>query len=68
MPAVVDFVEELGSDTYLHTSTDLGGGPQRVIARIEGDRRAPAARETVHLGVRGSMHAFSPATGRRLGG
>ncbi|GAC1328748.1 MAG: diacetylchitobiose ABC transporter ATP-binding protein MsiK [Mycobacteriales bacterium] len=67
LAAVVDFVEELGSDTYLHTSADLGRGPQRVIARIEGDRRAPAARESVHLAVRGSMHAFSPATGRRLG-
>jgi len=70
---VVDLVESLGSDAFLHGHLKDGAGDdevvggRRIVARI-GAREKPSKGEVVHLRIRaGEEHAFSPTTGNRLG-
>jgi multiple sugar transport system ATP-binding protein len=74
-PVVVDLVESLGSDAFLHGHLQDGGNDgagvitgQRIVARI-GAREKPDKGDVVHLRIRpGEEHAFSSTTGERLGG
>jgi multiple sugar transport system ATP-binding protein len=67
-PVIVNLVEELGADAYLHGSivgAESVGSPD-IVARVDPTRLPPLG-ETVHLRVRpGQEHAFSPKTGLRL--
>ena len=63
--AMVDFVEELGSDSYVHCSLE-GAANTRIVARAPGlSRLAHAARVTLRAKP-GSLHAFDAASGLRL--
>jgi multiple sugar transport system ATP-binding protein len=64
---VVELVEELGADAFLHGVT-IGGDGTRFVVRVDG-RRPPAIGETVRVGLRdaGEVHFFHPDTGHRLG-
>jgi multiple sugar transport system ATP-binding protein len=63
--AVVDFVEELGSDSYVHCSLE-GVANTRIVARAPGlSRLAHAARITLRAKT-GSLHAFDAASGLRV--
>jgi multiple sugar transport system ATP-binding protein len=67
LAARVDAVEELGLDAFVYCSTDLPGGPARLVARVDA-RRAPA--RAVNVRVRPSRdhepHFFNADTGERL--
>jgi multiple sugar transport system ATP-binding protein len=68
LPVVVDLVEELGSDAYLHGHllTDEADHQEMVVARVDG-RSSVSLGETVHLRPRpGAAHIFHAATGVRL--
>jgi multiple sugar transport system ATP-binding protein len=63
--AVVEFVEELGSDSYVHCSLDTPS-KERVVARAPGLSRI-ASHSRVSLRAKaGSLHAFDAATGLRI--
>jgi multiple sugar transport system ATP-binding protein len=64
LTAVVDVVEELGSESFLYCTVD--GYPKQFVARVEG--LSPVMRtDTVHLVPRSdSVHIFDAATGIRL--
>ncbi|HVK24463.1 MAG TPA: sn-glycerol-3-phosphate ABC transporter ATP-binding protein UgpC [Actinokineospora sp.] len=63
--AVVEVVEELGSDSYLYTTT--GGDTAHPIVVRSGARDVPARGTTVGLKVqRSDVHLFDTATGARL--
>ena len=64
LTAVVDVVEELGSESFLYCSVD--GYVNPFVARVEG--LSPVMRnDTVHLAPRpDSIHVFDAATGVRL--
>ncbi|MEH0147983.1 sn-glycerol-3-phosphate ABC transporter ATP-binding protein UgpC [Corynebacterium sp. Q4381] len=75
IPVEVDFVEELGSDSYVYGH--LAGGSWRAAGRDESDAgqivvRTPplsGAREgdVIHVRIKdGGLHAFSKATGNRI--
>lgn len=75
IPVEVDFVEELGSDSYVYGH--LAGGGWRAAGRDESDAgqivvRTPplsGAREgdVIHVRIKdGGLHAFSKATGNRI--
>ena len=75
IPVEVDFVEELGSDSFIYGH--LAGGGWRSEGREEGDAgeivlRTPplsGAREgdVIHARIKdGGLHAFSKATGTRI--
>jgi len=67
LPIEVDVVEELGADAYVYGRTELGGGEQQIIARVDG-RRPPAKGEVFHVTPRhGHVHLFDVASGERLG-
>jgi len=73
--AVVNVVEELGSDAYLYGTLGddsrvaddaMGIDGTDIIARVDA-RRPPMKGETVYLRIReGEQHAFSTKTGERL--
>jgi multiple sugar transport system ATP-binding protein len=66
MPVVVDLVEELGSDAYVHGTVALEGQDERFIVRAD-PRNTPRLTETVYVKPRaGSHHAFNSATGKRI--
>src|SRR5690242_12731007 len=66
MPVVVDLVEELGSDAYVHGTVALEGQDERFIVRAD-PRNTPRLTETVYVKPRvGSHHAFNTATGKRI--
>jgi multiple sugar transport system ATP-binding protein len=67
-PVVVELVEELGSDAYVHGSAMLNGGGERdtIVVRTDG-RVIPRMGETVYVRPRpGSQHVFNAATGIRI--
>jgi multiple sugar transport system ATP-binding protein len=65
LDAVVELVEELGSDAYLHLTCQLDE-PTTFVARIEPDK-VPARGATVTLRPRpGAVHMFDTATGGRI--
>jgi multiple sugar transport system ATP-binding protein len=64
--AVVDAVEELGSDAYAYCETRMGTDPQLVVVRVD-PRRPPARGDRVHLQVDvAELHLFDGAGGERL--
>jgi multiple sugar transport system ATP-binding protein len=66
LSTVVNVVEELGADAYVHGTADVNGEPHDVIARVDG-RRPPGKGETVHFApVPGHLHLFSTLNGERL--
>jgi len=64
LKAVVDVVEELGSESFLYCS--VSGHPHPFVTRVEG--LSPVSRnDTVHLVPRpDGLHIFDAATGARL--
>ena len=65
--AVVDLVEELGSESYVYTHVGTGHDALSLVARAPG--RAPA-RLADTVGLRpgtGPVHLFHPVTGDRIG-
>jgi multiple sugar transport system ATP-binding protein len=68
IPVVVELVEELGSDAYVHGRAARGGNQANdtLVARTDG-RVSPRMGETVFLRPRaGSQHIFHAITGDRL--
>ncbi len=68
IPVIVELVEELGSDAYVHGHAALNGGDTRetLVVRTDG-RIVPRLGETVHLRPRpGAQHVFHAASGARL--
>jgi multiple sugar transport system ATP-binding protein len=67
MPIVVELVEELGSDAFVHGHAALEGGNETFVVRTDG-RNTPRMGETVFIRPRiGSHHVFHAVTGQRLG-
>jgi len=66
IPAVVNVVEELGSDAYLYTTATLGGGDAPLVVRVDGIH--PPARGTrIVLRPRlQGLHLFDTVSGDRL--
>jgi multiple sugar transport system ATP-binding protein len=60
---VVELVEELGADAYLHGKV----GDDRFVVRVDG-RTPPRMGDNVRVGLRGEgeTHAFDPETTLRL--
>jgi multiple sugar transport system ATP-binding protein len=69
IPVVVELVEELGSDAYVHGHAALNGAtatPEPLVVRTDG-RTIPHIGETVFLRPRaGAAHVFHAGTGERL--
>jgi multiple sugar transport system ATP-binding protein len=66
LAARVQVVEDVGAEAYAICTATLGGGEQRVIARVDA-RRPPAQGETVHLRpVASEAHLFDTESGERL--
>jgi multiple sugar transport system ATP-binding protein len=64
-PAVVEFVEELGSDSFVHCTLDTPT-KDRVVARAPGLSKV-AAHSRVSLRAKpGSLHVFDAASGARV--
>jgi multiple sugar transport system ATP-binding protein len=67
-PMVVELVEELGSDAFVHGSAQLNGTDSRdtVVVRTDG-REVPRLGTTVYVRPRqGAQHLFNAATGLRI--
>jgi len=64
----VDLVEILGADAYIYGNIkDVNGEDQQVTVRVDG-RNAPQRGSVIHFApTPGHLHAFSVATGNRLG-
>jgi multiple sugar transport system ATP-binding protein len=68
IPIVVELVEELGSDAYVHGRSEVSGAHvnDTLVVRTDG-RAGPRMGETVYLRPRvGSQHVFHAVTGARL--
>ncbi len=68
IPMVVELVEELGSDAYVHGHAKLDGGDatDTLVVRTDG-RVVPRMGETVFLRPRaGAQHVFHAVTGNRV--
>ncbi|MGE5827171.1 MAG: ABC transporter ATP-binding protein, partial [Micromonosporaceae bacterium] len=66
LPIVVDLVEELGSDAYVHGHTASNDRPEPFVVRTDG-RVLPRIGETVFIRPRaGSQHVFHAKTGQRI--
>lgn len=66
LPVTVEAVEELGTDAYLHASTEVGGRTITVIVRHE---PRSGVRRGTRMGVRpdvARVHLFDPASGDRI--
>jgi multiple sugar transport system ATP-binding protein len=66
MPIIVDLVEELGSDAYVHGTVALEGQDERFVVRAD-PRNTPQLTQTVYVKPRpDSHHAFNAVTGKRI--
>jgi multiple sugar transport system ATP-binding protein len=68
IPIIVELVEELGSDAYVHGHAALNGDAARdtLVVRTDG-RVIPHIGDTVYLRPRaGAQHVFHAVTGSRL--
>jgi multiple sugar transport system ATP-binding protein len=66
LPIVVELVEELGSDAYVHGHAASSDGQEPFVVRTDG-RVLPRIGETVFIRPRaGSQHVFHAKTGQRL--
>ena len=64
IPAEVEVVEEIGADSYVFASADVG----KLVARVE-TKLAPERGARIAIRPRaGEAHLFDPATGARLSG
>jgi multiple sugar transport system ATP-binding protein len=62
----VDVIEELGADGFLYGHTNIGGGDQDVVCRVDG-RDHPYAGDKVYLKPQGGIvHLFDIESGERL--
>jgi multiple sugar transport system ATP-binding protein len=64
--AVIDVVEELGSDTYLYADAGLNGEPVRLTVRREGLSSHTSGEKVTLRPLPGALHLFDTATGARL--
>jgi multiple sugar transport system ATP-binding protein len=64
---IVELVEELGADAYVHGAVNIGGTSERFVVRVDG-RTPPAIGQEVTVAVRDveEIHLFHPETGLRL--
>jgi multiple sugar transport system ATP-binding protein len=66
LPAVVEVVEELGSDSFVHATATIADEPQVIVARTE-SKDAPARGAKIGLALRSDdTHKFDPDGGRSL--
>jgi multiple sugar transport system ATP-binding protein len=66
-PGRVTLVEELGSDSYLHVSAELGDETYTLVARVHDDEPPPARGESVRLAPRAdAIHLFDADDGQRI--
>ncbi len=68
IPMVVELVEELGSDAFVHGRAVLNGGStgETLVVRIS-PQNAPRIGDTIHLRPRaGAQHVFHAVSGARL--
>ncbi len=66
LPAVVDLVEELGSEEYVFLTADVGGEKQRIVSRSM-ERHRGRSGEAVRLSFESRhLHLFDIETGRRI--
>jgi multiple sugar transport system ATP-binding protein len=64
---IVDFIEELGSDSFSYGTTDTHGAPQQVVLHSKGERTHHKG-EGLRLSVTAAqLHLFDVSTGVRLG-
>jgi multiple sugar transport system ATP-binding protein len=63
--AVVEFVEELGSDSFIHCSLDTPNN-ERVVARAPGLSRIASHSRVTLRARQGSLHAFDGDSGLRI--
>ncbi|MFM7047199.1 MAG: ABC transporter ATP-binding protein [Actinomycetota bacterium] len=63
--AVVEFVEELGSDSFIHCSLDTPNN-ERVVARAPGLSRISSHSRVTLRARQGSLHAFDGDSGLRI--
>ncbi|KEI43494.1 ABC transporter ATP-binding protein [Saccharopolyspora rectivirgula] len=63
----VELVEDLGADSLVHGSVEVGGSRQRLVLRTDG-RTSPALGERIRVAVRDfeEVHLFHPESGQRL--
>jgi multiple sugar transport system ATP-binding protein len=66
---IVELVEELGADAYVHGVVGSGADARRVVVRVDG-RTPPRLGEKVRVALRdhGEVHAFHPKTTERITG
>jgi multiple sugar transport system ATP-binding protein len=64
---IVELVEELGADAYVHGAVRIGDTSERFVVRVDG-RTPPAIGQQVTVAVRDTdeIHLFHPETGLRL--
>jgi multiple sugar transport system ATP-binding protein len=64
---IVELVEELGADAYVHGAVRLGDTSERFVVRVDG-RTPPVIGQEVKVAVRDAdeIHLFHPETGLRL--
>lgn len=66
LPVKIDFVEELGSDSYLYGHIVGDDAEKHIVVRTP-PRSGVESGQVVHVKPReGHVHAFSPATGQRV--
>jgi len=64
---IVELVEELGADAYIHGRMDIEDRSERVILRVDG-RTPPRIGETLGVAIDNAseVHVFNPETGERI--
>jgi multiple sugar transport system ATP-binding protein len=66
IPAIVELLEELGSDAFLHASVKGSNGTQLLVARVD-PKNPPAKGSEVSLApAPDNLHWFDTASGNRL--
>jgi multiple sugar transport system ATP-binding protein len=64
---IVELVEELGADAYVHGAVRIGDSSERFVVRVDG-RTPPVIGQQVKVAVRDAdeIHLFHPESGARL--
>ncbi len=63
---IVDLVEDLGADGYLHGHIDIGGERRNTVARVLGGTEATIGDEVSLTAKPSRAHVFDTASGERL--
>jgi multiple sugar transport system ATP-binding protein len=67
LPAIVEVVEELGTDAYFYAAAELAGSNELIVVRADPDH-VPARGEHVQLAIRNErLHYFDVKSGQRIG-